>query len=76
MKRKERGDLEIPDEEIFIGPNDIDMANIENEILEILPYYTAIMEPEELRGIIDISQNLKIDRLRIHIYEEQKDYEE
>ena len=65
----------IPDEEKYIGPNDTKIEIIEQEILDILPFYTQYMQQEQLRIIIEISRDLKIDRLRIHIYEEQKDFE-
>ena len=76
FQSKDKSDEEnIPDEEKYIGPNDTKIEIIEQEILDILPFYTQYMQQEQLRIIIEISRDLKIDRLRIHIYEEQKDFE-
>jgi hypothetical protein len=75
-QKKAFSNYKVPLSQKYIGPNETNLTDLEQEILDILPFYTPHMNGDQLGKIIESSKALKIDRLRIHIYEEQKNYEE
>jgi len=59
----------------YVGPNAINLKDLENEILEVLPYYTQFIDRSELEAIVESSNRLQIDKISIYIYEEREDFE-
>lgn len=61
--------------EKYIGPNDLDKHDLEQDLLDALTVYTTYMEMNQLEYIIERSKGLKIDRVRIHVYEDKGNFE-
>lgn len=59
----------------YIGPGEIELSELEQEILDVLHTYSSFMNGNQLDGIISAAKELKIDKLRIHIYEQRGDFD-
>jgi len=63
------------EDEIFNGPAALDINDLEQKIIDMLPFYSSFMSTDELEKIVRYSHELKIDKIRIHVYEEKRDFE-
>ncbi len=52
----------------------MDIKKIEAEILSVIPYYTPRMDTRELDNLIDSAEQLKLDKLKIHLYEQKQEF--
>ena len=62
------------EENKYIGPNYIEISDIENDIFNALPFYAPFIDPGMLEGIVKCSTKLKINKISIFIYEQQGDF--
>lgn len=76
---KEKSKLHDPLKEnrkyIFAGPEGSDPKKTESEILRVIKFYTSKMDVSELDDIIELSEQLKFDKLKIHLYEQKQDFQ-
>ena len=60
---------------IYSGPEGMDLKKTENEILQVIKYYTSKMDNSELNDLVECAEQLKFDRLKIHLYEQKQDFQ-
>jgi hypothetical protein len=66
--------LEVTNRYKYAGPEGMEIKKIEAEILSVIPYYTPRMDTRELDNLIDSAEQLKLDKLKIHLYEQKQEF--
>lgn len=67
-------DIAILEENKFIGPNYIELRDLEVDILNAIPFYAPFMEQSELETLVVSSTRLQIHKVSIYIYEQREDF--
>ncbi|CAI2383783.1 unnamed protein product [Moneuplotes crassus] len=60
---------------VYSGPEGMDPEKTENEVLRVIKFYTSTMDVSELDDIIELAEQLKFDKLKIHLYEQKQDFQ-
>ena len=73
-KKLQNPDIVDLEEKKYIGPNYIEISDIENDIFNALPFYASFIDPGMLEGIVKFSTKLKINNISIFICEQQRNF--
>ena len=75
IKHKETPVSELENKYKYAGPDGVSIQKVEEDVLRVLHFYTPKMDNQELGKLIDLAESLKLDHMKIHLYEQKQEFD-